>query len=272
MRTFTHLLRPRRLLPLLLLPAAVLLPALAPHGADAARDVLDMGRFTVSRDSQVMRVEDFVYERQGDSLIVRAASALWREPGTNLHFDKRAVLIVEAHEYDVLSYASQLETAADTLRRGLSIASGDTAFALWRETRRGGVGDVMAVPPGRMYVLDAPLFSLFGFVGWTLRDRTPDHWPLHALVLGARDTLVEATVTDAGTQDLNWHGQTVSTHKLVFGDQQTSIAAWFTRDGHMLRLEQTQAGIRVERDAPPAEPARPAPAPAKTAPAPAKKK
>jgi hypothetical protein len=239
--------RPALLLALLL--AGVALPSLAPRGAGAARAVLDLGRFTISQDGQPVRVEEFAYERRGDSLLVRAASAPWRAEGSSRRFDKRMLLVVRATEYNVISYWSQIQTATDTLRRGISIASGDTAFTIWRESPRGGTGDVLAMPPGRVCILDAPLLTLFGFIGWTMQGRVFDRRPIHALLLGDRDTLVEATLTDAGTQELTWNGQSVTTRKLLVSDQQTTVEAWFTPDGHMLRLEQPRAGIRAERDA-----------------------
>ncbi len=233
-----------------LLLAALVLPALAPGGAGAARALLDTGRLTVSLDGQPARAEEFAYERVGDSLVVRAASAPWREAPSELRFDKRLQLVVQAAEYDLVSYSSEYKTASDTLRRGLSLAHGDTLFTIWRESHGHGTGDVMALPPGRLYVLDTSMFTLFGYVGWTMQDRVFDRRPLNMLVLGARDTIVAATVTDAGTQELTWNGQKVATRKLLIGDQQTTVEAWFTPDGHMLRLEQPKVGIRVERQAP----------------------
>jgi hypothetical protein len=242
---------------LALLFAAVALPALAPRGAGAERAVLDMGQLTISQDGQPVRAERFSLERYGDSLLVRAASAPWRAEESSLRFDKRMQLVVGAAEFDLISYSSQWYGRTDTVRRGITLAHGDTTFTLWREGQRGGTADILAMPPGRMYILDAPLFTLFGYIGWTVQGRVFDRRPLHAMVLGARDTLVEATVTDAGTQELTWNGEKVTTRKLLIGDQQTTVDAWFTPDGHLLRLEQLRAGIRAERDAPAAaEPAR----------------
>jgi hypothetical protein len=248
---------PTRRPALALLFAAVTLLAFAPRTVAAPSVLLDLGRFTLSQDGQAARVEDFAFERYGDSLVVRAASAPWRERDADLRFDKQMVLVVDAREYELIGYSSQRALPGDTLRRGITLARGDTTFTLWREDNGQGVGDVVARPPGRVYVLDAPLFTLFGYIGWTMQGRTFDRRPVHIMVLGARDTLVEGTVTDAGPQKLAWNGQSVETRKLQIGDQQTTVEAWFTPDGHMLRLEQTRAGIRAERDAPPTENAPP---------------
>lgn len=233
--------------------AALALLALAPRAGAATSALLDLGRFTLSQDGQAARVEDFAFERYGDSLVVHAASAPWRARETDLRFDKHMVLVADAREFELISYSSQRALPGDTVHRGITLARGDTAFTLWREDNGRGTGDVLARPPGRMYVLDAPLFTLFGYIGWTMQGRAFDRRPVRIVVLGVRDTLVEGTVTDAGTQKLAWNGQSVDARKLLIGDQQTTVEAWFTPDGRMLRLEQARAGIRAERDAPPAE-------------------
>jgi hypothetical protein len=237
----------------LLLAAAALL-ALAPPAPATVPVTLDLGRFTLSQDSLPVRVEDFVFQRFGDSLLVRAASAPWRERDADLRFDKQMLLVVDSRDFELIGYSSQLASPGDTLRRGITLARSDTNFTAWREHNHRGVGNVFARPPGRLYVLDAPLFTLFSYVGWTMQGRTFERRPIHVFVLGASDTLLEATVTDAGTQELTWNGRTVATRKLMIGDQQTTVEAWFTPEGHMLRLEQPRAGIRAERDAPAAEP------------------
>jgi hypothetical protein len=243
-----------RTLVIALLLAGVATLSLAPRSAAADSATLDLGRFTLSQGGRPVRVEDFAFEGYGDSLVVRAASAPWRERESDLRFDKHMLMVVDAHDFDLISYSSHFDAAADTLRRGITLARGDTAFTLWRESGGRGVGDVLAKPPGRLYVLDPPLCALFGYIGWTMRGRDCDHRPIHLMVVGAQDALVEATVTEAATQKLDWNGQSVTCRKLLIGDEEMAVEAWFTPDGHMLRLEQPRAGVRAERSAPAAEP------------------
>jgi hypothetical protein len=111
---------------------------------------------------------------------------------------------------------------------------------------------VRALPPGRMYILDPPLFSTFNFLGRTLYGKSCDRRPVRVFVLGERDSLVDGTVTDVGNETIRWGGRPVLTRKLVIADQTTSFTGWFsTDDGRMLRLEQARDSIRVDRRAPP---------------------
>jgi hypothetical protein len=102
-----------------------------------------------------------------------------------------------------------------------------------------------------MYILDPPLFSTFNFIGWTLQGKPCDRRPITVFVLGARDSLVNATVTDVAEETLHWGGRPVQARKLVIADERMSFTAWFSPDGRMLRLEQPQTGIRVDRKSPP---------------------
>ena len=165
--------------------------------------------------------------------------------------DKSMILIVGPLDFAMGSYWSQLAAGPDTLRRGVEVTPGDTVFTVWREFNRRGVGDLFAQPPGRMYILDSPLFTTFGFIGWTLQGKLCDRRPITVFVLGARDSLVDATVTDTGNETLRWGGRAVQARKLVIADEQTSYTAWFSPDGRMLRLEQPRFGIRVDRKPPP---------------------
>ena len=102
-----------------------------------------------------------------------------------------------------------------------------------------------------MYILDPPLFTTFNFIGRTLQGKVCDRRPIKVFVLGARDSMVDGTVTDVGNETIRWGGQPVQTRKLVIADSTTSFTAWFSPDGRMLRLEQPRDSIRVDRKPPP---------------------
>jgi len=213
--------------------------------------ILDEGAFVISQNGKPVRVEEFAIERLGDTLLVRAASRMALPGQAERPVDKSMVLLVGPLDFAMGSYWSQLAAGPDTLRRGVDVTPGDTVFTVWREFNRRGVGDLFAMPPGRMYILDSPLFTTFGFIGWTLQGKLCDRRPITVFVLGARDSLVDATVTDTGNETLRWGGRAVQARKLVIADEQTSYTAWFSPDGRMLRLEQPRFGIRVDRRAPP---------------------
>jgi hypothetical protein len=218
----------------------------APRG-----NIIDEGEFVISQNGKPVRVENFAIERTRDTLLVRASSRIALPGQDQRPVDKSMVLLVGPLDFAMGSYWSQLAVGPDTLRRGVEVTPGDTVFTVWRDVNRRGVGDLVAQPPGRMYILDPPLFSTFNFIGWTLQGKPCDRRPITVFVLGARDSLVNATVTDVAEETLHWGGRPVQARKLVIADERMSFTAWFSPDGRMLRLEQPQTGIRVDRKSPP---------------------
>jgi hypothetical protein len=259
---------PRAALSATLTAAAALFLALAPLRACAQSiatdgdkleipsasggNILDTGTFIISHYGKPVRAEEFAIERVGDTLFVRATSMV-SFPGQDARpVDKSMVLIVGPLDFGMGSYWSQQSAGPDTLRRGIEVAPGDTVMTIWREFNRSGTGDLVTQPPGRMYILDPPLFTTFGFLGWTLQGKVCDRRPVKVFVLGARDSIVDATVTDVGTETIRWGGRPVLTRKLVIADEATSFTGWYSPDdGRMLRLEQARDSIRVDRKAPP---------------------
>ncbi len=214
--------------------------------------VVDEGTFIISQFGQPVRAEDFAIERQPDTLFVRAASIQslpGEEPSPP---DKVMVLMVGPLDFAMGSYWSQHSVGPDTLRRGVDVTAGDTVMTVWREINRSGTGTRVVQPPGRMYILDPPLFTVFNYLGWTLNGKVCDRRPINFFVLGERDSVVEATVTDVGNETIRWGGRPVLARKLVIADQRTSFTGWYSpEDGRMFRLEQARDSIRVERKAPP---------------------
>jgi hypothetical protein len=214
-------------------------------------NLLDEGLFIISQNGQPVRAEEFAIERMRDTLLVRAASRVSLPGQGERPVDKSMILVVGPLDFAMGSYWSKLVSGPDTLKRGVEVTPGDTVLTLWREFNRAGTGDVIAMPPGRMYILDPPLFSTFNFIGRTLQGKVCDRRPIKVFVLGARDSMVDATVTDVGNETIRWGARPVQARKLVIADEGTSFTAWFSPEGRMLRLEQPQAGIRVDRKPPP---------------------
>ena len=218
--------------------------------SDTSGGVLDEGAFIISQNGKPVRVEEFAIERTGDTLLVRAASLVSLPERAEQSVDKSMVLVVGSLDFAMGSYWSQQIAGTDTLRRGVEVTPGDTVLTAWREVNGRGVGDVLAMPAGRMYVLDPPIFTTFNFLGRTLQGKVCDRRPIKVLVLGARDSMVDGTVTDIGNESIRWGGRPVLARKLVIADAATSFTAWFSPDGRMLRLEQARDNIRVDRKAP----------------------
>jgi hypothetical protein len=197
-----------------------------------------------------VRAEDFVINQAGRALIVTASSTVSRPGQPERPVDKDMILIMGAMEYDIERYRSEWIVGADTLVRGVEWTPGDTVCTIWRDTAAGGTGDRVAMPPGRVYVLDPPLFTTFTLIARSLHEKVCERRPIQVLILGARDSLVAGTVNELGTETIRWGGRPVVARKLVISDAQTDFTAWVSPDGRLLRLEQPTTETRVDREAP----------------------
>jgi hypothetical protein len=254
---------------------AALLPLLAtaptaraqePYGAQT----LDEGRLVISQEGRKVRVEEFALQRLSDTLLVRAASHGWSAPGQPEHkVDKTCVLMVGALDYAMGTYTSTLAAGPDTLKRGITVAAGDTLYTEWRELDQEGRAEVKVMPAGRLYILDPPLFTTFSIIGRSLNGKSCDHRPITVMVLGnPSDSILTAIVNDLGNETIAWGGRRVVARKLTIADEHTSFTAWVALDGRLLRLEQPRAALVIEREAPAA---RRAAAPARRATPPARR-
>jgi hypothetical protein len=235
--------------------------ALSAAPAAAALETLDEGRMIVYQHGKAVRVEDFTMDRNGDTLVVRAGSYLGAAGPEGGRPDKTMALQVDAPDYGFVRYQSEHIMGPDTLKRGVETSRGDTLCTIWREINNYGEGTRVVLPPGRLYVLDPPLFTTFTFIARTLHGRTFEQRPIEMLVLSPRDSMVEATVTNQGTETIRWGARPVVARKLLLADTKTRFTLWVAPDGRMLKLEQAESGITVERQAPPLKRRTPAPPP-----------
>jgi hypothetical protein len=121
---------------------------------------------------------------------------------------------------------------------------------VYREVDGRGGSDTYARPPGRLFVLDGQLFSSFEVMCRTLHGHPFSERTMHTMILSAHDTLTDVTAEDRGLDTLRYGNRPVRARKLSIGDSSTRYLVWMGPDGHMLKLEQPESGLRLEREPP----------------------
>jgi hypothetical protein len=245
-----------------LLAALTLALALAAPAAGAASAVADSGNFLVYQNDRPIGAESFSFEDHGDSLAIFAW--VYRTGGTpdGQPFEKNLMMVVNTIDYGLHAFQSTQKYGGRQLIRG--ILADDAGFSVFREIDDRGEGDRLERPPGRLYIIDSQLFTLFDVICRNLYLKTFDRWPLTLFVLGPRDTLLEGEATDLGTETIRWGARPVQARKLAISDRTTRFVAWVSPvNGHMLRLVQAENGLRVERQPPAVKRRPPRPRPGK---------
>jgi hypothetical protein len=219
--------------------------------AQVATEDLDRGSFIVYVQDRAVGAEVFGIEGRADSL--NAAARSYRTIRTKEgeeSLEKNMVLTMSRSDFALRFYQATETFRGKKFIKGVLANEADTAFTIFQEQGGGGVADRLAAPPGRMYVLDSGLYSLFNLICMHLHGKTFESRPITLLTLGARDSVVEAQATDLGTETIRWASRPVQARKLRLSDGALTFVAWINPAGKMLRLTHEASGLRVERDAP----------------------
>lgn len=230
----------------------VLAFAAAPVAAE--RVTVDSGTYKVYQHDRALGAETFSFERAGDSVLVYSHVYQTIPDGANGRpFEKTTLLIADAFDFGLRHYHSkQTFDGVETVR---AIVPLDTALSVYRESAGRGEATSLVRPPGRLYVIDAQVFTLFDVACRTLHRQSFDERPVMVVTLGTRDSAYAATATDLGAETIRWGAKPVQARKLALGDSRDSFLVWISPTGQMLRLQHVDSGLRVERDAPPVKPA-----------------
>jgi hypothetical protein len=251
----------KRLFPAVLALCAFVFPAAAraqdPDPSEQAGAEIDQGSFRIYQSDRLLGTEVFSLVSNGDSLLVTSRS-FQVLPGPDT-LRKTVAQVVGLLDYGLRTYRSKQQFAGHTLTRALNLA--DTSFTSLRQLDQGGDADWLALPPGRVFVMDPKSFICFDLICRSLQGKTFDHRPLTLFVLGARDSMLEVTAADLGLDTLRWGSRPVQARKLSIGDAHTTFTVWAAPRGHLLRLVETSSGLRVERDPPALKPRAPKPKP-----------
>lgn len=242
--------RPRSTLRLLLLPVVLTLLG-APFAASVHAQILDQGTFKLYQGTRSLGRETFTFEGTPESLIVRARQKLLLPTSQGEESLGKAVdVLLGRRDYMLRQYQSNRSFRGRELIRALVIA--DTHYVAYREGEgRMGTGDARVLPPGRLFVMDSQLATLFDLIVRSVHGQTFESRPINLLALGPRDTMLEASVVERGTETIRWGAKPVAAHKLdIVADSQTTFTVWAGAKGELLRLTEPVSGLRVEREAP----------------------
>jgi hypothetical protein len=244
----------------MVLVALVAASALAAAGARG--DVIDKGSFRLHLKDRLLGVETFDIEEAQDSLLVRARQYL-TVPTTpsGEPLEKGADILIGRYDYALRQYHSTRNFRGKTTGRGLVIA--DTHYVAYREGEGIGDGESRVLPPGRLFVMDSQVITLFDLLCRSMNGTSFVSRPVNLLALGPRDTMLDARAVVLGSETIRWGARPVVARKLqLVADSQTTFTLWVGAQGQLLRLTEPVSGLRVERDAPAIKrPPRPKPTP-----------
>ena len=222
----------------------------APPSATRA-DTIDHGSFKIYVNDHALGAETFELSEAQDSLVVRARQYLalpttrGEEP-----LEKGVDLFVSRSDYALRQYQADRTFRGATTRRAVVVA--DTHYVAYREGEIMGEGESGVLPPGRVYVMDSQVITLFDLICRGLHGKSFETRPFNLLALGPRDTMLEARAVSLGSETIRWGGRPLVARKYqIVADSQTTFTAWVGPLGQLVRLTEPVSGLRAERDPPP---------------------
>lgn len=236
--------------PALLLALGLLLAPPAPRAQQAPATLTDSGRLIVLDRGTPVGYEDFQYERTGDSLVVSGlhTRTLRAPDGGTQKWVKKFGLVVDGRDLGLRSYTSNLEVGGQLTVKG--VVPGDTVMTIYSEVDGAGTAERLVQPPGRLFVMDPPLFTLFDLICRSVSAQSLSKRPVELVTLGDPPGTARATMSAAGPDTIRWGGRRMIARRYLLEDDQGTFAAWVSPQGQMLRLVHDASGLEVLREEP----------------------
>ena len=175
--------------------------------------------------------------------------------GQRVPFEKHLLLVVDARDLGLRRYLSNQKFAGVEVVRGL--LPEDTIFTYYSERDGGGDALRMTQPPGRLFVLDSGLFTLFDVLTRSVAGKTFATRRVQMIVLGADTVTTPVATLVRGSDDTLRVGRrsTRVLHRYTFEEGATRFELAADDQGRLQKLTHAESGLRVERlpDAPTAD-------------------
>ena len=234
--------------------AALAAPSGAPVAQESGSKILDSGRLVVFSHGDPVGTEDFQFETRHDTLFVTSqANRKARTSGGAIQpYMKSMEVIARNDDWALLTYASTERFQGHTVNRSILLSDTTLTVAIEKDTY--GTADKLVRLPGRIYVMDAGLFTLFDVIGRSLHGRIFGPRPVPLVALGDQNVSIDATATPAGRDTIRWGTRPVVADRITLADSTSTFTLFTGPSGSLLRLENAQADLVVMRE-PPAVPA-----------------
>lgn len=241
-----------------LLPALIAV-ALATGAANAAAPAADdAASLVVLQYGQPVGREDFKIITRGDSVILESKASLTYDPSQPTR--TKNMKCTMRSNWVLLGYTAAQIIQGQDFRVGVAPGP-DTTVTVYRETGTSGDARTYYRPPGRLYVLDSMMYSLFQLMSQSLGPLPFDERTIAVLTISAQDTVVEAKVRKLPDESIRWGSKPMTAHKLRFEQGALSLDLWTDTRHRVLRIAHEPSGLTVERKAPAVKPAAKKPKP-----------
>ena len=233
------------------LRAAVLLCALAAPVRAAVTDTYEVKQqasFDIYNGANRLGTEKFRIYASHDTLITASTVRLdGASPESPLPLEKRTSFLQRAYDSYPLVFQITAQPRSDSSNTmALNCVFRDTVAMIYKEEGGRGVGNSVALPPGRLYLLEPGIYLqvqllLTDFLAGTQQTRK------QPVLIPSLGQVVDLYLTRGPMEAVVVRGKKVDAQRVDLTDKMTNLIAWMSSDGRMMKLEAPGAGLRVER-------------------------
>jgi len=219
----------------------------------------DSASFEIYQGDVLLGTEEYRAFQTSDTLIMGSTLRL---PGaakdSKLPLEKRTTFLRRMLDsyplvFQVIDYPRDAEKGHAT---AINCMFHDTSAVIYREiTGQVGRGESIALPPGRLYILEPGIYAQVQTLAADFLVRKQERRKQPVLIPSAQ-SVVEITMTRGPVEKLGQGDVVVTTQRVIMTDGLTQLVAWIDPEGRMMKMEAPREGLRVERVLP-AKPAKP---------------
>jgi hypothetical protein len=241
----------------LTIPAAIALAlvlVLAPAPPLAAQPTTwtlrDSATFEIYQDDRLLGVETFRTFRTNDTLVVGSALRLpGRAEGSSLPRLKNTTFLRRYDSSFPIVFQVSEVGEDSTVFRAINCVFNDTTVVVYKEDSGVGQGTTLALPPGRLYLLEPGIYAQVQTLAGDFVQSSQDKRKQPVLIPSA-GVVVDLFLTRGPREQLGQGSHIVETTRIAISDKLTELVAWVDDAGRMWKMEAPGQGLRVERPMP----------------------
>jgi len=211
-------------------------------------EVKQQASFEIWNGTQKVGTEKFRVYATHDTLITASTVRLdGASPTSKLPFEKRTSFLQRAYDSYPLVFQITEQPRSDTTKTfALNCVFQDTVAVIYKELTGRGVGTTVALPPGRLYLLEPGIYLqiqilLADFLAGSQQTRR------QSVLIPSAEQVVDLWLTRGATEAIVVRGKKVEAQRVDLTDKMTNLVAWMDPSGRMMKLEAPGQGLRVER-------------------------
>jgi hypothetical protein len=211
-------------------------------------EIRQQASFEIYSGDKRLGTEKFRIYASHDTLISASTVRLdGAGPTSSLPFEKRTTFLQRAYDSYPLVFQIVEQPRSDTTKTmALNCVFRDTVAIVYKEANEHGVGTSVALPPGRLYILEPGVYLqvqllLADFLAGSQDKRR------QGVLIPSADQVVDLYLTRGPLEPIVVRGHRIDAHRVGITDKLTNLVAWMDGEGRLWKLEAPGQALRVER-------------------------